>query len=43
MTLEELKAEASKQGYSLTKKIKYEKLQKCCEKYPQQEISLNPN
>jgi hypothetical protein len=43
MTFEELKAEASRQGYSLTKKIVYEKLQKCCGKYPQQEISLNPN
>lgn len=42
MTFEELKAEASRQGYSLTKKIKYEKLQKCCGKYPQQEININP-
>ena len=27
MTFEELKAEAKKQGYKLTKEIKYEKLQ----------------
>ena len=42
MTFEELKAEAKKQGYKLTKEIKYEKLQKCCGKCPQQEISINP-
>lgn len=29
MTFEELKAEASRQGYSLTKKITYEKLKPC--------------
>lgn len=29
MTFEELKAEASRQGYSLTKKIVYEKLKPC--------------
>ena len=44
MTFEELKAEASRQGYSLTKKITYEPLKKCvCGKYPQQEININPN
>ena len=29
MTFEELKAEASRQGYTLTKKITYEKLKPC--------------
>ena len=44
MTFEELKAEASRQGYTLTKKITYEPLKKCvCGKYPQQEININPN
>lgn len=43
MTLEELREEAKKQGYKLTKKIKYEKLQKCCGKFPQQELTINPN
>ena len=44
MTIEELKAEAEKQGYTLTKKITYAKIQKCvCGKHPYQEISINPN
>lgn len=42
MTFEELKKEAEKQGYTLSKKIKYEKLQKCCGKCPQPQISLSP-
>ena len=43
MTYEELKLEAEKQGYTLTKKITYEKMQKCiCGKYPYQEISIKP-
>lgn len=43
MTYEELKLEAEKQGYTLTKKITYEKMQKCiCGKYPYQEISIRP-
>lgn len=43
MTFEELKAEASRQGYVLTKKINYEPMQKCvCGKHPQQEISITP-
>lgn len=43
MTYEELKLEAEKQGYTLTKKITYEKMQKCiCGKHPYQEISIRP-
>lgn len=43
MTFEELKAEASRQGFVLIKKIVYEPMKKCvCGKYPQQEISINP-
>lgn len=44
MTFEELKAEASRQGYVLTKKINYERIQKSlCGRHPQQEISIKPN
>jgi predicted SprT family Zn-dependent metalloprotease len=45
MTLEELKAEAKKHGYTLTKKIVYEPLKKCpCGSHRsiRQEISLKP-
>lgn len=44
MTLEELKIEAEKFGYKLTKKIKYEKIEPCicgCKRVIR-EISLNP-
>lgn len=45
MTFEELKAEAEKQGYVLTKKIKYEKLKKCAcgnSRSVYEEISISP-
>ena len=45
MTFEELKAEANRQGYKLTKAIKYEKLKPCScgeSRRIQQELSINP-
>ena len=45
MTLEELRKEASKLGYVLTKKIIYEKVKLCpiCKKRPVPEVSIKPN
>ena len=44
MTLEELRKEAEKHGYTLSKKIVYEKLNYCsCGRRPFQAISVNPN
>lgn len=44
MTLEQLRKEASKLGYTLTKKIIYEKVRLCpiCKKRPVPELSINP-
>lgn len=45
MTIEELKKEANKLGYNLTKKITYEKLEPCVcgeKRRIYQEISLSP-
>lgn len=44
MTLEQLRKEASKLGYTLTKKIIYEKVRLCpiCKKRPVPEVSINP-
>ena len=46
MTLEELKAEANKQGYAISKKIVYEKLKPCTcgeSRRIQQELTINPS
>ena len=44
MTFEELKAEATRQGYVLSKKIVYERLKDCTcgSRFRVQELSINP-